>query len=165
MARKEWILRLAVAALAWALPGGAAVARADVNVNDSTIVGYMARDSQNQVQVFQPDALGERLKESSGNPENGRKATTGDTGYRIQVFADNSQRTAKSEAMSRKGQISARFPELECYLTYRAPVWRLRVGDFSTRGEATEMLEALKKSFPSYSREMIVVVDKINKSL
>ena len=48
------------------------------------------------------------------------------------------------------------------YIGYKAPSWRLRVGDFRTRDEAEEMLKQLKKAFPAYSRELTIVVDRIN---
>ena len=41
----------------------------------------------------------------------------------------------------------------------------MRVGDFVTREEALEMMQQLKKEFPSYAREMIVVKDRINVTL
>lgn len=132
-------------------------------VNDSTIVGHIERSSQNRVHIYQPTELGERLKASNGNPDNGpKKAGKHLVGYRIQVFADNNQRTAKSEALSRERNIMSQYPELDCYLTYKAPTWRLRVGDFKTREEAVDMMKQMQKAFPSYSREMIVVVDRIN---
>lgn len=137
-------------------------AHAADSINDSTIVGYMERDSQSRVRIFQPAALGERLKASSGNPGNSQQPGDASVGYRIQVFADNSQRNAKNEALSREREIVARFPDLVCYLSYKAPAWRLRAGDFRTRDEALRVMGELKEAFPSYSREMIVVVDKIN---
>ena len=82
-------------------------------------------------------------------------------GYRIQVFSDRNQRTAKSEALSRERNIKEAFPEMGTYITYDAPSWRLRVGDFRTRDEAASRLAELKELFPGYD-EMIIVVDLIN---
>lgn len=136
----------------------------NVASDSATIVGHIMNASGGQVQIHQPAELGERLKASSGNPDNGPKKTAASryqVGYRIQVFADNNQRTAKGEAMSRKRQIVSMFPEMDCYLLYKAPSWRLRVGDFTSRDEAVEAMKQLKKAFPSFSREMIVVTDRI----
>lgn len=131
--------------------------------SDSTIVEHIVGASGKQVQIHQPSELGERLKATGGNPDNApqKAASKYQVGYRIQVFADNNQRTAKGEAMSRKRQISSLFPEMDCYLLYKAPSWRLRVGDFKTRAEAVEAMTQMKKAFPSFSREMIVVTDRI----
>lgn len=131
-----------------------------------TIVEHIESTSQGRVTVTQPSQLGERLDPKNGNPENGLKsAGKNRVGYRIQVYADKNQRTAKSEAMSRERALQMRFPDLGCYVTYNAPTWRLRVGDFATREEAVEIMQQLKKEFPSYAREMIVVKDRINVTL
>lgn len=131
-----------------------------------TIVEHIESASQGRVTVTQPLQLGERLDPKNGNPENGLKsAGKNRVGYRIQVYADKNQRTAKSEAMSRERALQMRFPDLGCYVTYNAPTWRLRVGDFATREEAVEIMQQLKKEFPSYAREMIVVKDRINVTL
>lgn len=81
-------------------------------------------------------------------------------GYRIQVYNGN-MAVSKREANRRAAQITQLHPEMHCYLTYRAPFWRLLVGDFSSREEAEEAKQQLKKSFPSYAREIYVVRDKI----
>ena len=62
----------------------------------------------------------------------------------------------------RERNIISRFPQMRPYIGYKAPSWRLRVGDFRTRDEAEEMLKQLKKAFPAYSRELTIVVDRIN---
>ncbi|MGN1246817.1 MAG: SPOR domain-containing protein [Muribaculaceae bacterium] len=134
--------------------------------SQASIVEHIQSASQGRVTVNQPAKLTNRLRPENGNPDNGTKATIKNrVGYRIQVFADKNQRTAKSEALSRERNVQARFPELGCYLSYNAPTWRMRVGDFLTREEALEMMQQLKKEFPSYAREMIVVKDRINVTL
>lgn len=133
--------------------------------DNTTIVTHIENQSGGQVRINQPEALSERLLPSNGNPDNTpRQATTSEAGYRVQVFSDGNQSTAKSQAQSRERQIKARFPDLECYMTYKAPTWRLRVGDFRTRNDATDLLEELREAFPSFAREMIVVTDKIDAS-
>ena len=117
--------------------------------------------------VVLPEALHKRLKPENGDRSNGeaQKAVTSAVGYRRQIFADNNSKTAKREAEQKQASVTARFPELRAYITYKAPSWRLRVGDFRTRGEAVDMLAQLKKAFPSYAREMTVVVDRVNLNL
>ena len=83
-------------------------------------------------------------------------------GYRIQVFSDRNQRTAKGEALSKERNIKASFPDMGTYISYDAPSWRLRVGDFRTREEAKVQLDELRELFPGYANEMIIVVDVIN---
>lgn len=119
--------------------------------------------------VSQPDALLQRLvppqqrieADDNDSAESfGTSAHTG--GYRIQVFSDSNPRTARNEAGAKAGNISARFPEYRPYVTYDAPYWRLRIGDFRTYEDATDAMEAIKEAFPSYRRELRVVRDRIN---
>ncbi|MBQ7042237.1 MAG: SPOR domain-containing protein [Muribaculaceae bacterium] len=84
------------------------------------------------------------------------------SGYRIQIFSDNNSRTAKNEAKSKSLLISEKFPELRTYITYNAPFWRLRVGDFRTLEEANDIVVKLKEEFPKFSKEIRVVRDRIN---
>ena len=81
-------------------------------------------------------------------------------GYKIQIFSGN-QRQSKDEAYSRAREIKDVFPEMSTSVTYRAPVWRLRIGDFQTNEEANIFLQDLKKKFPSLGREANVVPDEI----
>lgn len=83
-------------------------------------------------------------------------------GYRVQVFSDNNQRTAKNEARSKSRTISSRFPQYKAYVSYTSPYWRLRVGDFRTKKEADAAADELRSAFPSYSKEIRVVHDKVN---
>ncbi len=129
-----------------------------------TISDYIVKDSNQQVTIDQPEGLHERLKPESGSTDNDTKKIVNKNivGYRIQVFSDNNQRTAKNMAQVKERNILSRFPQLRSYLQYKAPQWRLRVGDFRTRGEARAMLQEIKEAFPSYASEMTVVMDRIN---
>lgn len=133
----------------------------------ATISDAIVKDSSGRVTIDQPAALYERLKPENGNESNGepKKAATvhkNVVGYRIQVFSDNNHRTAKNEALIKERNIRSRFPQLGTYIQFKAPAWRLRVGDFATRGEAREMLMQIRRAFPAYASEMTVVMDKIN---
>ena len=70
--------------------------------------------------------------------------------------------TAKNNALYKEGLIQQAFPELETYVTFTSPFWRLRVGDFRSYEEAGNALIQLKKEFPQMAREMRVVRDKIH---
>ncbi len=89
-------------------------------------------------------------------------ARGGRVGYRVQVFSDNNQRTAKNEARSKSHIIGGRFPQYKTYVSYTSPYWRLRVGDFRTKQEATAAAEELRNAFPAYSKEIRIVRDRVN---
>lgn len=84
-------------------------------------------------------------------------------GYRVQVFSDNNVSTAKSEARTKAQAIQARLPQYRTYVVYQSPYWRLKVGDFTTRTDAENAADEIKKIFPSYAREVRVVKDRINR--
>lgn len=134
-----------------------------------TIIDHITGGTSNVVN--QPDKLLKRLlpvtvqtedenrekEEMMARPVNGRMA-----GYRVQVFSDNNARTAKSEARSKQRVISSRFPNYQTYVMYTSPYWRLKVGDFKTQKEANALADELRRAFPSYSKEIRVVRDRIN---
>ncbi len=85
-------------------------------------------------------------------------------GYRIQAFSGNSQQS-RDEAFNKARDVKDLFPEVSTYVTYKAPVWRLRIGDFQTNEEANIFVKELKKKLPSIGREAYIVTDEIKVSL
>jgi len=83
------------------------------------------------------------------------------SGWRIQVFSGNNQRVSKNEAFRKETDMKVAYPELSTYVKYNAPFWRLRVGDFQTYQDAQHTLVQLRRSFPSFGREMSIVKEKI----
>ena len=81
-------------------------------------------------------------------------------GYRVQIYADNNVRTAKSEARIRERAVGRAFP-YNTYVTYSSPYWRLRVGDFRTQEDAQKAAAAIRRTFPRYAREVRVVRDHV----
>ena len=82
-------------------------------------------------------------------------------GFKVQAFSGNNQRTSKNEATSKQQLINQAYPEHETVVTFDSPFWRLRVGNFKSREEANEVLKQMKESFPSFGKEMYVVVDEV----
>lgn len=82
-------------------------------------------------------------------------------GYRVQVFSGNNQRTSKDEAFKKEKEVKEVFPNLKTYVTYVAPFWRLRVGDYSSHDEAYYVQRQLTEAFPSYGKEMYIVREQV----
>lgn len=134
-----------------------------------TIVDHITAVGGNTVE--HPDALRRRLvkvedtadeetrDETVVRPQNGRMA-----GYRVQVFSDNNPRTAKAEAGRKKRLVDSRFPQYQTRVSYNSPYWRVRVGDFRTQQEANSAADELRRAFPTYSKEIRVVRDRISVS-
>ena len=83
-------------------------------------------------------------------------------GFRIQAYTDNNARTAKAAAQQRARDIAMKFPQYRSYISYKAPSWRLRIGDFKTQREAQAALQRIKSVYPKFAREMVIVRDRIN---
>jgi len=83
-------------------------------------------------------------------------------GFRIQAYTDNNARTAKAAAQKRARDIAMKFPQYRSYISYKAPSWRLRIGDFKTKREAQAALQRIKSVYPNFAREMVIVRDRIN---
>ncbi len=82
-------------------------------------------------------------------------------GFRTQVFSGNNQRKSKDEAFRKEKEIKEMFPDVPTYVTYNAPFWKLRVGDFRSHEEAYHMMRLLMDAFPSYGKEMYIVKEEI----
>jgi hypothetical protein len=106
-----------------------------------------------------------------GKPSFNTKADLGSndvikaSGFRILAFMGNDPKKSKAEALDRQNQIKAVFGEVETYILYDPPNWRVLVGDFVTREEATFFKETLQKEFTQFGKEMYIVADKINVSV
>lgn len=83
-------------------------------------------------------------------------------GFRIQAYSDNNHKTAKAAAQQRARDIAMKFPQYRSYISYKAPSWRLRIGDFKTQREAQAALQRIKSVYPKFAREMVIVRDRIN---
>lgn len=117
-----------------------------------------------QVEVHQSEALrnmvGKRLY-GANVEKTDSTAYLKIQGFRAQVFSGNNQRKSKDEAFRKEKEIKEFFPDVPTYITYNAPFWKLRVGDFRTHEEAYRMQRQLMEAFPSYKKEMYIVKEEV----
>ena len=52
--------------------------------------------------------------------------------------------------------------QYQFYFNYKAPTWRLRLGDFADEEAAHRALKQLRQAFPLYAKEMTIIHDHIN---
>jgi hypothetical protein len=71
------------------------------------------------------------------------------SGYRIQVYVGNERR----EVDEAKSYIYQNFPDLNTYLSFSQPTYRLKAGDFTSRMDAERFYNAIRQR---YSMAMIV---------
>ncbi len=68
-------------------------------------------------------------------------------GYRIQV-ASLSGTASKNRAFEMKERLKESFPEVESYVVYDEPNFKVKVGDFRTRLDAYLFLQRLRGEYP-----------------
>ncbi len=66
-------------------------------------------------------------------------------GFRVQLYFGSN----RAEATELKTKFQGLYPEIESYLLYQQPYFKLRVGDFRTRLEAQQLQKLIQKDFPS----------------
>ena len=119
------------------------------------------------VSVYEDESISHVLGRSIAPSRTVYTNSTGSTqfyrvrGFKIQAFSGNDQRTSKNEAHRKQQSINNSYPGLETVVLFESPFWRLRVGNFKTREEADQVLKEMAKTFPSFGKEMYVVVDEV----
>lgn len=83
-------------------------------------------------------------KQAQINEESVRMSRRTMPGFRIQVV----NTTERKVAIDAKSKIYQMYPELQAYLLYQAPYYRLRIGNFKTKQEAEDYQNDLSKVFP-----------------
>ncbi|MDD4777450.1 MAG: SPOR domain-containing protein [Fermentimonas sp.] len=146
-----------------------AVGNAQTSFQKNEILEELNSDVQGKgdVKVYQDESITHILGRPMGPPRT--VYTTGDgsvqyyktRGYKIQAFSGNNQRTSRDEANRKQSMINQLYPDQETVVLFESPFWRLRVGNFETREEAEHVMQDLRASFPSFGREMYIVVDEV----
>lgn len=137
--------------------------------NNKAIVEELTKDSQGKgvVRIYEDESIKQVVGREMAPPRTVYSTRDGAVqyvkmrGYKIQAFSGNNQRTSKNEAYYKQGLVNSSFPEHETVVSFDSPFWRLRVGNFKSRGEANEVLKIMKTAFPAFGKEMYIVVDEV----
>ena len=100
-------------------------------------------------------------KTSVSNSKNTKPNLIVTNGFRIRVFSGSKQSVSRNRAQEIHDALKEFDPDLETYILFKSPNWRLVVGNYTTNEEAVSALRKLKKEFPEYGREMFVIKDVI----
>lgn len=122
-----------------------------------------ALDSTAGVTIDVPAELAKRLERSTATAAAPAETSTTlrsqrPVYYRVEVFADNG-RNAKAQAGAKRRNVQSRFPQYPAALAFDSPFWRVRVGEFRSRGDAESALVEIRKAFPKYSPYLRIVRD------
>ncbi len=85
------------------------------------------------------------------------KDKEGIQGYRIRIFSESGQ-DARPKATETRAKFYNLFPDIEAYMDYNPPTWRIYVGDFRTRSEALKMQKKISREYPN----SFIISDRIN---
>lgn len=77
------------------------------------------------------------------------------SGYRVQIHSS----AKKEDARKARVQFLQLYPKVKAYEIYQQPNFRIRVGNFTSRLEATKFLNEIQKHFP---HAYIIPEDKID---
>ena len=83
--------------------------------------------------------LNKFIKENKINPEM--------DGWRVQIYWGSVRGTARKEAEAAKRKFRAKYSDVPVYMTYEAPIFKVRVGDFRTKSEALKFRSVLPSTF------------------
>lgn len=101
--------------------------------------------------------IGKRyVRSTSSEPVKTLKAR----GFRVQVYAGNNSRQARSEANRVATKVKEEFPELPVYTYFQPPRWLCRVGDFKSIEEVHVTMRKLKAT--GVFKEVSIVREQIN---
>ena len=82
-------------------------------------------------------------------------------GYRIRVFFSNAQ-NSRGTSLRAADIVSEKYPGLPVYRTFVQPNFKVTVGDFRRKSEALQLLEILRRDFPSafIVREPVILYNR-----
>lgn len=123
-------------------------------------MGLSGQESrEGRLEIYQDSALYavlhqyEQLRlELLDNPDN--KAIPG---FRIQIFFDSGLHSS-DRARQAKEQFLEKYPDVNAYVGWKSPNYRVRVGDFKSRLEAEKFLQRIMRDYPNGW----VIKDEIN---
>ena len=110
--------------------------------NVFTVIGQ-GRTGQGTITIVQPKSLVTAMATHKT-----RNASKQMNGYRVRIFFDNS-RNARAVSEQVAGSFSAVYPSVAVYREYENPYFKVTVGNFRTKADATRFLNTIKGQFPS----------------
>ena len=135
---------------------------AAVSVAQNNIVKSLERNvpGQGKVSIHQDARIGALIGSEYIPTGSDDQKVIKSSGYRVQVYAGNNSRQARSEANRVATKVKEEFPELPVYTYFQPPRWLCRVGDFKSIEEAHVTMRKLKAT--GVFKEVSIVREQIN---
>lgn len=114
------------------------------------LVGRSQSEPDGNIQVVQDARIDSLVqihismnKEKLQNPDN-----NGIDGYRVQIFFESGNNSSTRAREVQEG-FQEEYPDMPAYISWQAPNFRVRVGDFRTRMEAEAFLQRIIRNYPN----------------
>ncbi|MFW6019243.1 MAG: SPOR domain-containing protein [Bacteroidales bacterium] len=99
--------------------------------------------AKGEINIHQPDKINKLLKKHIAINED----LDGIPGYRIQIFSDSGS-DSKKNAMKAKAKFLKKHSDINAYIIFDAPNYKVEVGNFIHKLEARRILHMIKKDYP-----------------
>lgn len=66
-------------------------------------------------------------------------------GFRVQIYAGSN----RSEAYAMQSRFKNQYSDMDTYITYSSPNYRVKVGDFRSRSQANEFMNTIRSQYQS----------------
>jgi len=96
----------------------------------SFILVKAQNSSVGNVEIFQDDRISGLIEKHIAINSKFKKQ-----GYRIQIYFDSGN-NSKNGAYTAKSSFLSRYPDVEAYVSFESPFYKVRVGNFRTRLDA-----------------------------
>jgi hypothetical protein len=106
-------------------------------------VGSYGNKNEGQLNINQDERLNELIRRHISINE----SKEGIPGYRIRIFSESGQ-GARPRATDARARFFNKYPDINPYLDYDPPNWKVYVGDFRTRSEALKMQKKISRDYP-----------------
>ncbi len=135
---------------------------ANDSIASGTIIQALENDEigQGKVKIFQDSRIQDLIGKKKSTTT-ARSSFSVGKGFRVQVYSGNNQNVSKREAFQREATLKRDFVDLETYVSFKSPFWRVRVGNFRSYEEAYQTMRKIKEAFPQFGKETYIVKDDI----
>ncbi len=72
----------------------------------------------------------------------------GTDGYRLEIFFESGT-MARELAMETKTDFLRKYPDVNAYISFLSPNFKVRVGDFRTKNEAIKLKNTIRRDYPN----------------
>ena len=127
-----------------------------IAITDTIEVALLVDEMPNAV-VHQDSLVRQLMRDKRLGIQRGQVQVNG---FRVQVYSSNQQQVAKNEALILQQTLESQL-EKPVYALAEPPFWKVRIGNFLTREEATEYRTEIISLFPELQGSTYVVPDKV----